>query len=261
MLTEKIVESGERFMSRILVVLPAYNAEKTLEKTYRDIPKNLVDDVLLVDDASHDRTVAIARDLGIKLIMHSQNKGYGGNQKTCYEYALRTGADIVVLLHPDYQYDPGRIASLLAPILKDESDIVFGSRILGGTALKGGMPIYKYIGNRFLTCIENLAFGLNLSEYHTGFRAYSRKLIETIPFDQNSNGFLFDTEIITQAVFAGFRISEIAIPTRYENDSSSVDFIEAILYGIGTLATIVKYFLQKFGLRRFPLLMMKTEKK
>ncbi len=240
-------------MKKILVVLPAYNAAKTLEKTYRDIPHSFVHDVLLVDDASHDDTVAVARRLGIRIIVHPENRGYGGNQKTCYEYALRNNADIVVMLHPDYQYDPTLIPDLVAPICNKEADAVLGSRMRGRAALKGGMPFYKYISNRFLTSIENYVFGLALSEYHTGFRAYCRELLEAIPFKRNSNGFLFDTEIIVQAIYAGFRFAEISVPTRYQEDSSSVGFWDALRYGQGTLVTVLKFLLQKRGIARFDL--------
>jgi glycosyltransferase involved in cell wall biosynthesis len=240
-------------MKKVLVVLPAYNAEKTLEKTFLEIPHDFVDDVLLVDDASHDGTVALAERLGIRLIVHERNRGYGGNQKTCYAYALGNQADIVVMLHPDYQYDPGRIPDLVEPILKDEADVVFGSRLLGGGALGGGMPLYKYVSNRFLTCIENLAFGHRLSDYHTGFRAYSAKVLEAIPFRQNSNGFLFDTEVIAQGIYAGFRFVEIPVQARYTEDSSSVGFLASVWYGLGTLATVCQYLLQKLGLCTFSL--------
>jgi glycosyltransferase involved in cell wall biosynthesis len=238
---------------KILVVLPAYNAEKTLEKTYRDIPRSFVDDVLLVDDASHDDTVAVAKRLGIKIIVHPENRGYGGNQKTCYEYALRNDADIIVMLHPDYQYDPTLIPDLVAPICRQEADIVLGSRMQGRAALKGGMPLYKYLSNRLLTLVENYAFGLSLSEYHTGFRAYCRRILETLPFQRNSNGFLFDTEIIVQAIYAGFRFAEIPVPTRYQEDSSSVGFWDALDYGRGTLVAVLKFVLQKKGLAEFDL--------
>jgi len=235
---------------KVIVVMPAYNAAKTLERTYNDLPKEAVDKIILVDDVSQDETVKIARRLGLKVVIHIQNKGYGGNQKTCYLEALKDGADIVVMLHPDYQYDSTLVPELISPIQEGKADMVMGSRFLSGKPLAGGMPLYKYISNRFLTIVENLVLGQRLSECHTGFRAFSRRLLTTIPFLLNSDKFLFDTEIIAQTVAFGFRIAEIAVPTRYFKEASSVDFKNSVIYGLGTLATMVKYLLNKWGLVR-----------
>ena len=237
---------------RVIVVMPAYNAAKTLERTYRDLPKDVIDKVILVDDVSQDETVEIARRLGLKVIIHVQNKGYGGNQKTCYIEALKDGADIVVMLHPDYQYDSTLVPELIAPILEGRADMVLGSRFLGEGALKGGMPLYKYVANRFLTIAENLVLGLHLSEAHTGFRAYRRELLETIPFLLNSDKFVFDSEIIAQTVAFGFRIAEIGVPTRYFDEASSVNFENSVIYGFSTLWTLVKYLAHKWGLASLP---------
>ena len=237
---------------RVIVVMPAYNAAKTLERTYRDLPKDVIDKVILVDDVSQDETVEIARRLGLKVIIHVQNKGYGGNQKTCYIEALKDGADIVVMLHPDYQYDSTLVPELIAPILEGRADMVLGSRFLGEGALKGGMPLYKYVANRFLTIAENLVLGLHLSEAHTGFRAYRRELLKTIPFLLNSDKFVFDSEIIAQTVAFGFRIAEIGVPTRYFEEASSVNFKNSVIYGFSTLWTLVKYLAHKWGLASLP---------
>ena len=233
---------------KVIVIMPAYNAAKTLEKTYRDIPPATVDHVILVDDVSQDQTVEIARQLGLEVIVHLQNKGYGGNQKTCYLEALRAGADIVVMLHPDNQYDSRLIPELIAPIQRGEVDMMMGSRLLGGGALKGGMPIWKYISNRFLTVVENLVLGQHLSECHTGFRAYSRRMLETIPFLLNSDKFVFDAEIIVQAVAFGFRIGEIGVPTRYFKEASSVNFKDSVIYGLSTLWVMVRYVTHRLDL-------------
>ena len=233
---------------KVIAVMPAYNAAKTLEKTYRDIPSATVDHVILVDDVSQDQTVEIARQLGLEVIVHLQNKGYGGNQKTCYLEALRAGADIVVMLHPDYQYDSRLTPELIAPIQQGEIDMMMGSRFLGEGALRGGMPIWKYISNRFLTLIENLVLGQHLSECHTGFRAYSRRMLETIPFLLNSDKFVFDTEIIAQAVAFGFRIGEIGVPTRYFKEASSVNFKNSVIYGLSTLWVMVRYLAHRLDL-------------
>lgn len=242
----------------VVVVMPAYNAAKTLEQTYHDIPHGVVDHVILVDDVSKDETVEVARRLGLQVVIHVQNRGYGGNQKTCYLEALKEGADVVVMLHPDYQYDSTRIPQLIAPILAGEYDMMLGSRLLregnqtGNPTLQGGMPLWKYIANRFLTTSENLILGQNLSECHTGFRAYSRHLLETIPFLLNSDDFVFDTEMIVQAVAFGFRIGEIAVPTRYFDEASSVNFQRSVVYGLSTLNVLRRYLLQRVGLRRYP---------
>jgi glycosyltransferase involved in cell wall biosynthesis len=239
--------------SRVIVVMPAYNAAQTLERTYADVPHELVDRIILVDDVSNDQTVDIARNLGLDVIVHRQNKGYGGNQKTCYDAALEGGAQVVVMLHPDYQYDATRIPALIEPILVGERDLMLGSRFLGDP-LAGGMPRWKFVANRFLTIVENLAFGLRLSEYHTGLRAYSRRLLETIPYRLNSDDFVFDQELIAQVVAAGMgdRIGEIAVPTRYFEEASSVGFRRSVVYGLSTLRVVARYLLHRLRLRRSP---------
>jgi glycosyltransferase involved in cell wall biosynthesis len=237
---------------KVIVVMPAYNAAKTLERTYNDLPKEVVDKVILVDDVSQDETVEIARRLGLEVVVHIQNKGYGGNQKTCYLKALEEGADIVVMLHPDYQYDSTLVPELIRPIQEGKADMMLGSRFLSGGTLAGGMPLYKYISNRILTMIENLVLGQHLSECHTGFRAYSRRFLETIPFLLNSDNFVFDTEVIAQAVAFGFRIGEIAVPTRYFKEASSVNFKNSVIYGLSTLAVMVRYLLAKWNIVRYP---------
>lgn len=243
---------------RVVVVMPAYNAAKTLERTYRDIPPGVVDHVILVDDVSRDATVEVARRLGLAVVVHVQNRGYGGNQKTCYLEALRAGADVVVMLHPDYQYDSTRIPALIAPLLAGEVDLMLGSRLKrtpGGPrrpALAGGMPLWKYVPNRFLTICENRVLGLALSEYHTGFRAYNRRLLETVPFLLNSDDFVFDTEMLAQAALFGFRIGEVAVPTRYFAEASSVNFRRSVQYGLSTLAVMLRVIMQRSGARRYP---------
>jgi glycosyltransferase involved in cell wall biosynthesis len=246
-----IVTLGEDRVARggkVIVVMPAYNAAQTLEKTYNDLPQEVVDEIILVDDVSQDQTVEIARRLGLKVVIHIQNTGYGGNQKTCYLEALKAGADIVVMLHPDYQYDSRLVPELIQPIQDGEADLVLGSRVLGGGTLAGGMPVYKYVSNRFLTFVENLAFRKKLSEYHTGFRAYSRRFLETIPFLLNSDRFVFDTQILAQAVAFGFEITEIPVPTRYFEEASSVDLKAGVIYGLETLGVVLKYGLNRMGL-------------
>jgi glycosyltransferase involved in cell wall biosynthesis len=237
--------------ARVVVVMPAYNAAETLERTYADIPHDLVDHIILVDDVSGDQTVAIAHRLGLEVIVHRQNLGYGGNQKTCYDAALAEGGDVVVMLHPDYQYDATRIPALIAPILAGSADLMLGSRFLGDP-LAGGMPRWKYVSNRFLTGVENAAFGLRLSEYHTGLRAYSRHLLETIPYHLNSNDFVFDQELISQVVAAGMRdrIGEIAVPTRYFEEASSVGFRRSVVYGLSTLRVVARFVLHRARVRR-----------
>jgi len=234
---------------RVVVVMPAYNAAKTLERTYHDIPHEIVSRIILVDDVSGDDTVAVARQLGLDVIIHRQNLGYGGNQKTCYDAALEVGADAVVMLHPDYQYDATRIPELVEPILNGTKDLMLGSRFLGDP-LAGGMPRWKYVSNRFLTAVENLTFGLHLSEYHTGFRAYSRSLLEAIPYRLNSNDFVFDQELVAQAVACGMRVGEISVPTRYFAEASSVNFRRSVVYGLSTLLVVVRFVLHRLRLRR-----------
>jgi len=235
---------------RIAVVLPAYNAAATIEKTYSEIPAEIVDEILLVDDASEDNTVDIARELGIKTFLHSSNRGYGANQKTCYQEALELKADIFVMLHPDYQYTPRLIPALAAAVASGEYDMVLGSRILGGTALRGGMPLYKYISNRFLTFVENLLTQAKLSEYHTGYRAFSRRLLENLPLLENSDDFIFDNQTIVQALYFGFRIGEISCPTKYCPEASSISFARSVKYGFGVLKTALQFRLQKSNLLR-----------
>lgn len=225
--------------------MPAYNAEKTLEKTYKQIPLNIVDDVILVDDKSLDQTIKRAKELGIKTFIHKENKGYGANQKTCYEKALDLGADIIIMLHPDYQYDPRLITAMSSLIAENVYDTVIASRILGGRAVKNGMPVYKYIFNRILTLIENLMIGEKISEYHTGYRAFSKKVLQNLPLEKNSNNFIFDNQMLLQILFFGFRVGEISCPTRYENDSSSINFWQSLKYGLGVLKTSFQYVLAK----------------
>ncbi|MDQ5908284.1 MAG: hypothetical protein QG599_375 [Pseudomonadota bacterium] len=235
----------------IVVVMPAYNAAATLEKTYREIPHDIVDQVILVDDHSRDNTPGIARALGIQhVIVHDHNRGYGGNQKTCYRQALALGADVVIMLHPDYQYTPQLTRAMAALIAEDVFDCVLGSRILGVGALAGGMPLYKYVANRFLTAFQNFCLNYKISEYHTGYRAFSRRILETLPLDANDEGFIFDNQMLLQIINAGFRIGEITCPTRYLPDSSSISFRKAVDYGIGVVGTTIILILHRFGFRR-----------
>ena len=236
---------------KVVVVLPAYNAAKTLEATYNEIPHDIVDEIVLVDDASSDNTMEIAKKLKINTYVHLNNKGYGGNQKTCYREALKKGADVVVMLHPDYQYTPKLLTALASMVAVGEFDIVLASRILGRGALKGGMPFYKYLSNRFLTLAENILINQKLSEYHTGYRAFNREVLEKLPIEENSDDFVFDNEILVQAVYFGFRIGEISCPTKYFEEASSINFKRSVVYGIGVLTTALKYFLQRVGLAKF----------
>ncbi len=234
---------------KVVVVMPAYNAARTLISTYRNIPSEVVDEVLLVDDASKDDTVRIALDFHLKVIRHPHNVGYGGNQKTCYMEALRDGADIVVMLHPDGQYDPRLIPQIIQPIKKGQADFVLGSRLMQkGGALRGGMPLYKFVANRFLTTVENLILGQSLSEMHTGYRAYSRSFLEKIPFLRNSNDFVFDSQIIAQAVAFEQRITEVPVSTKYFREASSVNFRVSLIYGLKTLWTVFKFGLDRLGI-------------
>jgi glycosyltransferase involved in cell wall biosynthesis len=236
---------------KLVVVMPAYNAARTLERTYNDLPFDVVDEVLLVDDASADATVELSRNLGLTTFLHEQNMGYGRNQKTCYREALQRGADIIVMVHPDYQYSPRLVLPMAGMIAAGEYDVVIGSRILGNGALKGGMPRYKYIANRFLTAFQNLLMGQKLSEYHTGYRAFSRNVLESLPLEGNTNDFIFDNEMLAQIVFFDFQIGEISCPTRYFEEASSINFTRSVRYGLGVLAVSLQFRLQKMGIGSF----------
>jgi glycosyltransferase involved in cell wall biosynthesis len=239
---------------KVIVVLPAYHAEKTLEKTYKEIPFDIVDEVVLVDDHSSDKTVSEGKKLGIKhIVVHEKNLGYGGNQKSCYTKALELGADIVVMLHPDYQYTPKLLTAMASMVASGEFDIVLASRILGTGALKGGMPLYKYISNRFLTLVENMLLGYKLSEYHTGYRAFSREVLETLPLVENSDDFVFDNQMLAQGIFFGFRLGEISCPTKYFPEASSIGFMRSVTYGLGVLKTAFSCRLQKMGYKEYPI--------
>ena len=238
---------------KIIVVMPAYNAEKTLRKTYEKIPKGVVDEVLVTDDYSRDKTVEVAKEMGLTVFVHEKNKGYGANQKTCYKEALKRGADIVVMLHPDYQYPPQLITAMAGLITSDIFDIVLGSRILGGMALRGGMPLYKYISNRVLTFVENILLGQKISEYHTGYRAFSRSTLLKLPILENSDDFIFDNQILAQAVYFGQRIGEITAPSQYTQESSSIGLTRSAIYGVAVIFTAIKFVLQKLRMARFPI--------
>jgi glycosyltransferase involved in cell wall biosynthesis len=246
---------------KIAVVLPAYNAAQTLKRTFDEIPRDIVDDIILTDDASKDGTVEMARSLGIPTICHDSNRGYGSNQKTCYTAALARGADIVVMLHPDYQYTPKLVTAMASMIASGEFDVVLASRILGRGALVGGMPVYKYVSNRFLTLFENLMIGQKLSEYHTGYRAWSRAVLEKLPLRNNSDDFVFDNEMLVQAVHFGFRIGEISCPTKYFAEASSINFRRSVVYGVGVLRTAVQFRLQRMGLMKSALFADASEKR
>jgi len=233
---------------RLMVVMPAFRAAKTVEATWRGLPHDIVDKVLLVDDASHDETAQIARGLGIDVLLHQTNQGYGANQKTCYEAALKDGADIVVMVHPDYQYEPRLVTAMAAMIESEVYDIVLGSRITGGGALRGGMPLWKYIANRILTAFQNLLLGAKLSEYHSGYRAYTREVLQQLNWRENSNDFLFDNQFLVQGIIAGFRMGEISVPTKYFEEASSINFKRSVRYGVGVLTTSVIGFLKRLGL-------------
>jgi glycosyltransferase involved in cell wall biosynthesis len=235
---------------KIVVVMPAYNAAKTLRLTYADLPDGLIDQVILVDDGSSDETVKIARELGLEVFVHNRNYGYGANQKTCYREALKLGADIVVMVHPDYQYDPKLLPSVIEPLKRGEADIVLGSRLLAGDAVQHGMPSWKFFGNRFLTGLENLVFGLNLSEYHTGYRAYRKEALETVNMEMNSDNFLFDQEIIAQFIESGLRIAEVPVPARYFPEASSASFLQSSVYGLSILQLLIRYMAHRAGLRQ-----------
>lgn len=234
---------------RVAVVMPAYNAEKTLETTVNEIPE-LVDIRILVDDYSTDQTVKLAERLGLQVYVHDRNYGYGRNQQTCYREALAAGADVVIMLHPDYQYTPLLVTAMASMIAYEVYDVVLGSRIIGGQALRGGMPFYKYVANRFLTAFENLFLGVKLSEYHTGYRAFSRRVLTDLPLLENSDDFVFDNQMLAQCVFFGFRIGEVSCPTKYFEEASSINFRRSVKYGLGVLATTLQFALQKWGLLR-----------
>jgi glycosyltransferase involved in cell wall biosynthesis len=243
----------------IAVVLPAYNAEKTLEATVRELP-DIVDLRILVDDFSSDRTVSVARELGISTFVHNENYGYGRNQMTCYREALAAGADVVIMLHPDYQYTPLLVTAMASMVAYGVYDVVLGSRILGGTALSGGMPLYKYIANRFLTAFQNLLLGTKVSEFHTGYRAFSRKVLQELPFAENSDDFVFDSQMLAQCVYFGYRIGEVSCPTKYFPDASSINFRRALRYGFGVVGVTLQYLLQKSGLGHFRFLQDRHER-
>ncbi len=230
---------------KVVVVMPAYNAEKTLRMTYAELPHHLVDLVILVDDGSSDETLRIARELKLEVFVHNRNYGYGANQKTCYREALRAGADIVVMVHPDYQYDPKLLPEIIRPIEEGTADVVFGSRLLGGNVLRQGMPWWKFLANRFLTGLENLVFGLHLTEYHTGYRAYHRQALESVNLEMNSDKFVFDQEIVAQFVDIGMRIAEVPVPTRYFPQASSASFFASSRYGLSILGVLVRYVLHR----------------
>ena len=236
---------------KVVVVMPAYNAFRTLRQTYNEVPFEVVDEVLLVDDASSDETVALARELGLTTFLHERNLGYGKNQKTCYREALKRDADIVIMLHPDYQYSPRLLTSLAGMIASGHYDIALGSRILGVGALQGGMPRYKYVSNRFLTAVQNLLLGYKLSEYHTGFRAFSRRVLKSLPLEADTDDFLFDNEVLAQAIYFKFNIGEISCPTKYFPEASSISFKRSVRYGLGVLWTSLKFRMQKMGLAKF----------
>lgn len=236
---------------RIAVVMPAYNAAKTLTQTYSELPLDVVDNVILVDDSSSDSTVKLAQELGLTTFVHRENMGYGKNQKTCYREALKLGADIVIMVHPDYQYSPKLTVSLAAMIAYDQYDVATASRIIGKGALEGGMPRYKYIANRFLTAVQNILLDYKLSEYHTGYRAFSREVLTSLPLEENTNDFVFDNEILAQIIYFGYRIGEISCPARYFPDASSINFRRSLVYGVGVLLTSLKFRLQRMGLGKF----------
>ena len=235
---------------RIVVVMPAYHAGRTLEATWRDLPHDIVDQVVVVDDASDDDTVAVARSLGLDVILHPHNMGYGANQKTCYKEAIARAADIVVMVHPDYQYDPRLVTAMAGMIASGIYDMVLGSRILGSGALRGGMPLWKYLANRLLTLFENVILGAHLSEYHTGYRAYSRSLLDALPWQRNSDDFVFDNQILVQAIVGRYGIGEVSVPTRYFAEASSIGFRRSVRYGFGVVGTTLLAFLARTGIYR-----------
>ena len=235
---------------KVVVVMPAYNAAKTLHLTYRDLPREMVDLVIVVDDGSSDATARIARELGLEVFVHNRNYGYGANQKTCYREALKAGADIIVMVHPDYQYDPTLLPEIILPIRDQRADVVLGSRLMGIHPMQQGMPWWKYVSNRFLTILENLAFGLHLSEYHTGYRAFRRSVLDQVNYQMNSDQFIFDQEILAQVVSLNLRIAEVPVPTRYFAQASSATFVQSTRYGLSLLWLLAKYVLHRFGVAR-----------
>jgi glycosyltransferase involved in cell wall biosynthesis len=244
---------------KIVVVMPAYNAEKTLHQTFGEVPSNIVDEIILVDDGSLDSTVQVAQEIGITTFLHNKNMGYGRNQKTCYSEALKRNGDIIIMLHPDYQYTPNLLVSMAGMIAYGEYDTILASRIIGGGALKGGMPLYKYIANRFLTAFQNIFIGQKLSEYHTGYRAFARNVIESLPLEENSDDFVFDNEMITQIAYFNYRIGELSCPTKYFPEASSINFKRSVKYGLGVLNTSIKFRLQKWGLKKFRIFSLESK--
>jgi glycosyltransferase involved in cell wall biosynthesis len=238
---------------RVVVVLPAYNAEKTLRRTVEEIPREIVDDVILVDDASSDHTVELARELELHTVIHEQNRGYGANQKTCYAEALRRQADVVVMLHPDYQYSPKLLTAMASLVAIGEYDVVLGSRILSEGIIEGGMPRYKYVSNRVLTLAQNLLLSRKLSEYHTGYRAFSRGVLEGLPLEENSDDFVFDNQMLAQVIYFGYRIGEVSCPVRYFAEASSIGFGRSLVYGLGVLETSIRFRLNRWGMSRSPM--------
>ncbi len=235
---------------KIVVVMPAYNAARTIERTTREIPMDLVDEIVVTDDASHDETVEVAARLGLRTLVHDRNRGYGGNQKTCYTEALRLGADVVVMLHPDYQYTPRLLPAMIALLTDGPFDVVLGSRVLGGRALTGGMPLYKYVANRLLTAAQNVLCGAKLSEYHTGYRAFTRRVLESLPLLENSDDFVFDNQMLAQILLAGFEIGEVSCPAAYFEEASSINFRRSVRYGLGVLATSLQAYAHRKRLAR-----------
>jgi len=232
---------------RVVVVMPAYNAEKTLRRTVAELPRDVVDEIVLVDDASRDRTVEIARELGLHVLVHPKNRGYGGNQKTCYREALRLGGDVVVMVHPDYQYSPLLVPAMASLVALGQYDVVLGSRVLVTPALQSGMPLYRYVANRFLTLFENVLLVRKLSEYHTGYRAWSAEILRALPLEENSDDFVFDNQMLAQAIYFGFRVGEVSCPARYFEDASSINFARSVVYGFGVLGTSIRYRAARLG--------------
>jgi len=252
--TQPDEERRPKRTSRVIAVMPAYNAERTLASTLADMPAGCVDEVILVDDGSKDRTVELAREMGLTVVVHEQNKGYGGNQKTCYKLALEKGADIVVMIHPDYQYDSRVIPHAVGFLELGICDVVCGNRIRSRQeAMSGGMPIYKYLSNRFLTAVENLCLGQNLGDFHSGFRVYRREVLETIPYERNSDDFVFDTQFLVQCVKFGFRLGDVPVPVRYFDEASSINFRRSLRYGLSTLGVVGQYWLNRLGVLRSPI--------